>query len=76
MYTDYVCEPCNVTFPTGETHVPFTISLNNDIAFEGNRESVLTINPSSLPASVTIGNPGQATIAIVHNDSKLFGYIC
>ena len=37
------------------------------IAFEGNREFVVTINPSSLPVSVTIGNPGQATIAIAHN---------
>ena len=66
----YISGPYSVTFLAGVTSVPFNISINDDNVFEENENFTLTIN-SSLPTGVMIGNPGQATVTIVDNDSKL-----
>ena len=52
------------------TRVPFNVSLIDDIIYEGNEDFTLTIDPSSLPTGVTVGNPDQATVTIVDNDGK------
>ena len=68
---DYGSGPYTVTFPAGETSVPFNVSINNDIICEDNENFILTIDPSSLPTGGTVGNPGQATVTIVDDDRKL-----
>ena len=56
------------------TSVPFNIPITDDDILEGNENFTLTINPSSLPNSVFVGNPGQATVTIVDDDGELFLY--
>ena len=52
------------------TSVPFDIPINDDMVLEGLEDFILTINPSSLPTGVSVGNPGQATVTIVDDDRK------
>ena len=68
---DYGSGPYTVTFPAGVTSASFDIPINNDDILEGSENFTLTINPSSVPTGVTVGNPGQATVTIVDNDRKL-----
>ena len=56
------------------TSVPFDIPINNDGIYESNENFTLTINPSSLPTDVTVGDPGEATVTIVDDDRKLIYY--
>ena len=37
---------------------------------EGNENFMLTINSSSLPSDISVGDPGEATVIIVDNDCK------
>ena len=60
-----------VVFPAGVTNVSFDIPISDDNILEDNENFVLTIDPSSLPTNVTIGDPGQATVTIVDDDCKL-----
>ena len=71
---DYGSGPYTVTFPAGVTSVPFNVSINDDMIFEGNENFTLTINSSSLPTggTVIVGSPDQATVTIVDNDRKPF----
>ena len=50
--------------------VDFEVPIINDI-LEGNRNFKLTINPSSLPGGITIGDPGQAVVVIMDNNGEL-----
>ena len=56
------------------TNVTFDIAINNDDVYEGNENFMLTINLSTLPTGVTVGNPDQATVTIVDDDCKYFHY--
>ena len=67
---DYGSGPYTITFPAGTTMVPFNVSIIDDMIFEGNENFMLTIDPSSLPTDVTVGNPDQATVTIVDDDRK------
>ena len=54
------------------TTVIFDITITNDTRPEGNSESfTLTIEESSLPSGVLVGNIGEATVTIVDDDRKL-----
>ena len=68
---DYDSGPYTVTFPARVTSVPFKVSLYDDDILEENENFMLTINQSSLPSGVTIGNPSITTVTIVDNDRKL-----
>ena len=68
---DYGSGPYTVTFPVGVTSVPFDVPINNDDIFEGNENFTLTIDPSSLPTDVSVGNPGSAVVTIIDDDRKL-----
>ena len=57
------------------TSVPFDIPINDDGIYEGNKDFMLTIDPSSLPTCVTVGSPDQATVTIVDDDRK-FTLLC
>ena len=66
---DYTSGLYSVTFPAGVMSVLFNISINDDNIFEDNENFTLTIN-LSLPRSVMVGHPGQASVIIVDNDCK------
>ena len=51
--------------------VPFNVSIIDDAVVEDKTYFTLDINSSSLPTNVTVGNPGQATVTIVDDDSEL-----
>ena len=62
--------PFYVTFPAGENQVKFVISITNDDVVENNESFTLSINPSSLPLGVTVGDPSQTTVTIIDDDSE------
>ncbi|XP_065885723.1 hemicentin-1-like isoform X3 [Dysidea avara] len=76
---DYNSGPYTVTFLAGVTRVPFDVPINNDdVIFEDDEYFIVTIEPSSLPADVTHGSPGNATVTINNIVSKyllLYSYI-
>ena len=67
---DYTSGPYTITFPAGQTTATFDVPINDDNLLEDNEHFILTINSSSLPSDVTVGNPGQATVNIVDDDRK------
>ena len=46
----------------------FDTPINDDNVLEMNEEFTLTVDLSTLPSGVTIGNRGAATVTIVDND--------
>ena len=69
---DYSSGSYIVTFSIGVTMVAFDVPVNDDNILEGNENFTLTINSSSLPSNVTVGDPGEATVTLVDNDCKIF----
>ena len=67
---DYDSGPFDITFPAGETIAVFNVTINDDNIVEGNENFTLSIDPSSLPNGVTIGDPSQTTVILVDDDSK------
>ena len=67
---DYTSGPYNVTFPAGQTRIPFDVPITDDMILEGNENFMLTINETSLPVGVMRGTPGEATVTIVDDDRK------
>jgi len=67
---DYNSGPYSVTFPAGVTSVTFDVPITDDNILEGSENFTLTIDQSSLPASVFHGDPGEATVNIVDDDCK------
>ena len=66
---DYDSGPYSIDVFVGMTSVLFSISINNDMTFEGNETFMLNIN-SHLPYGIFIGYPGEAIVTIVDDDSK------
>ena len=64
---DYYSGPYNVEFPAGSTITSLSIMIVNDGVTEDVENFTLIINSSS----VTIGDPGQTTVTIMDDDSKL-----
>ena len=60
----------NVTFISDAMIVTHNMSICIDGMLEVNDTFMFIIDPSSLPSNVTIGDPGNATVIIVDNDSK------
>ena len=52
------------------TRVPFSVPINDDNILEDDEDFTVTIDPSSLPAGATRGNPGSATVTIVDDEGK------
>ena len=69
---DYGSGPYIITFTAGTIHASLNVSLIDDDIFEGNKNFLLTINSSSLPNNVTVGDPGQVTLIIEDNDGREF----
>ena len=68
---DYNSGPYTVTFSAGVTTASFNIPITDDNILENNEDVQIEINVSSLPSRVSVSNPGQATVTIVDNDSKI-----
>ena len=67
---DYNSGPYTVTFLAGVTMVAFNIPIINDNTLDNEVYFMLIINSSSLPGSVRLGTPHQATVTIMDDDRK------
>ena len=67
---DYTPGPYNVTFIAGMISVQVFIPIFEDITIEMDESFILTIDASSLPSNVTLGDPDQATVTIVEDSGK------
>ena len=65
---DYNSGTFNVEFNAGITRASLSVSIKEDKICEGNKNFTLSINPSSLPNKVSVGDHGQTTVTIVDND--------
>ena len=59
-----------VIIPAGERNASLNISINDDNIFEHDESFVLTINVSSLPNDVYIGDHNETIVTIMDNDGK------
>ena len=57
-------------FPVGQTHALLNITIWNDKILERKENFSLTINSSSLPNNINLGDPFQTTVTIVDDDGK------
>ena len=77
--------PYYITLTAGMTRLPFNISIhddkkdiedgeedddNDEIFLFEDETFILTIDPSSLPCSLSVGNHGQATVTILEDECK------
>ena len=67
---DYNSGPYTVQFDVGGTRVSLDISITDDNILESDENFNLSINPSSLPDSVTVGDHGQTSVTILANDGN------
>lgn len=67
---DYVSGPYTITFLPRVTYVILDVPIINDDIVETNESFILTIDPSSLPSNVVVGDPYEATVTILNDDSK------
>ena len=70
---DYISGPYTVQFNAGVTEVPFNVALNDDSSKENNETFTLSINLSSLPNVINIGDHVQTTVTILNDDGKFSG---
>ena len=64
---DYDTGPYTIMFPAGVTSVQFSFSIYDDAIFEDDKYFTLTIDPSSTPNGVSVG---QARVNIVDDDRE------
>ena len=55
-------------FHANQTRAILNVIIINNEKMEGNKMFALTVNSSSLPRYVRVGNPGQATVTIMDDD--------
>ena len=67
---DYKPGPYKVVFPVGQTHALLNITICNDEILERNKKFSLTINSSTLPNNINLGDPFQTTVTIMDDDGK------
>ena len=67
---DYNSGPYTVIFPARTTTASFNVPINNDMISEGDEDFKLNIDEASLPGSVRLGTPDEATVIIMDDDSK------
>ena len=68
---DYSSGPYTATFVSGTTNTLFDVTISDNNVYRGNVYFNITINPSSLPNNVIVGDTGQVRVIIVDDDSKL-----
>ena len=67
---DYSSGPYYITLAAGITRISFNVSILDDKILEEDEKFILTIDPSSLPCSVTTGDHNQATVIILEDECK------
>ena len=68
---DYYTGPSFFTIPAGMTSTAFNATIiSDDNILEESETFYLNVNSSSLPNDITAGNPFQATVTIMDDDSK------
>ena len=67
---DYDSGPYTVTFTAGQTSVPFDVAIHDDNISENTEMFTLTIDSSTLPNRVTVGDPDQSVVNILDSDSE------
>lgn len=59
-----------VVFKEGSNTASLNIAILDDELLEDDETFNLTINPSSLPSNVIVGDPNTATVTILNDDGK------
>ena len=67
---DYNAGPYSITFPAGTTRASFNVKITDDTLRERNEKFFLSIDQSSLPSDVNIGNYNRTTVTILDNECK------
>ena len=67
---DYDSGPYSVTFVTEETSASFDVPITDDDILENDENFKLSINSTSLPKDVTVGDPSDISVTILDNDGK------
>ena len=68
--TEFVLGPYSITILAGSTYKDFDVPVNDDYLCESNKTIPLFISTSSLPDRVSLGDPSEATVIIIDDDSK------
>ena len=64
--SDYAATSGVLTFSPGITNQTFTVSITDDVLFEGNEALTLTL---TTPVSASLGSPSAATLTIIEDDA-------
>ena len=67
---NYSSGPYTATFAAGTTNALLDVTIIDNFVYRGNVYFNITIDPSSLPDNVMVGNIGQARMIIVDDESK------
>ena len=67
---DYFDGPYFILFPAGMTEAVFNIFLIDNGILEETETFSIIINSSSLPNTVTVGEPGGAEVKILDDDGE------
>ena len=67
---DYFSGPYMVMFEVGMTNGSFNVSIRDDNILESNEMFNLSIDASSLPSGISVGDIGVTTVTILDNDRK------
>ena len=67
---DYNSGPYTVQFDAGVISASFSISINGDDIYEDSETFNISIDSSSLPKRVTVGDNGHSAVTILDNDGK------
>ena len=67
---DYNSGPYTVQFDAGVISASFSISINGDDIYEDSETFNISIDSSSLPKRVTVGDNDHSAVTILDNDGK------
>ena len=68
LASDFDNTPINVMIPAGQTRTTVVIPIKNDTIVEGPERFDAVLSSDNY--GVTIGNPGQAEVTIMDDDSE------
>ena len=72
---DYTSGPYTVTIPAGQTTATFNVPINDDNVIEGTENFMLTIDSSSLPTGLSVGDPGHVTVTIIEEGKEVLTFV-
>ena len=72
---DYTSGPYNVSIPARQLETFFTIAIHDDYQNEDHEFFIVTIDQSSLPCYIIVGNFSEAVVNIEDDDSECVSVI-